>query len=207
MFTIPTLERPKWTVQRQTAIVLRDCSASMYGLKAQEAEAACQELLHSLAIPKNKGAFDVAIVDFSTEATIAAAPTDATTLQLPSMRIRSFTDITKALLAAEQISAALPTDQARPVCVLLSDGAHNGSEDPVCVADRMKARIDIVTVAFGSDADESSLTRIASSAQHFYRCRNGQELRMFFSEIGTTLSVAINTNANVSAALGQMHAE
>lgn len=205
MHTIPTLDRPKWAILRQLAILIRDCSASMSGDKACDSEAASAELVRTLALPYNKDAFDLAIIDFSSRANVVCTVTAATETMVPAMTIESMTDITKALIEAEKVAASAPLDQARPVCVLFSDGAHNGSGDPEAIANRMKSSVDIVTVAFGADADEDLLCRIASSPQHFYRCRSGSELRMFFHEVATTLAVALNTRASATVALGQMH--
>ena len=49
----------------------------------------------------------------------------------------------------------------------------------------------MVTVAFGSDADEAFLREIASSPAHAYRCRDGRELRKFFAAVGATLTHSI----------------
>lgn len=207
MHRIPTLERPRWTARRQLAIILRDCSGSMNGQKARDAQAACEELVKALAGPRNKGAFDVAIIDFSDDAKVVCSPTPADTIRIPGLNVDSMTDITKAAQAAEKVILGVSEDQARPVVVLLSDGAHNGSGDPVATAENVKLHADIVSVAFGDDADEQMLTKIASSPQHFYRCQSGQELRSFFNEVGTTMSVAMHSRNNATSALAQMQVE
>ncbi|MBL8820129.1 MAG: VWA domain-containing protein [Planctomyces sp.] len=188
---IPVRTRKAWQMLRQTGILVRDCSASMSGQKKLDAEAACADLLHILSTCANNSAFDLAVVDFSGHAAIVNAIQPVTAVKLPPMQIDSSTDIAAGLLATESLLSQFGNDQIRPVILLFTDGCHNGTEDPRYVAERLKSRATIVTVAFGDDADESLLQELAMSPQHSYRCSDGYSLRCFFAEFGTTMSESI----------------
>jgi hypothetical protein len=92
----------------------------------------------------------------------------------------------------------------RPVVLCYSDGGHNTGAHPRAVADQIKQIADLVTIAFGSDADEALLTELASSSQHFYRCNNGKELRCFLAAVGATISGTLSAGVNATNALSQM---
>jgi len=204
---IPTLSRPKWNVRRQTAIQLRDTSPSMDCQKAIDAEAASRDLVKELGRPRNKGTFDVAVIDFNCDPHLVLDVTAAeqALAKMPPMQCDGSTDIKKAIEKAETIVQRLPLqDQARPIVLLLSDGAHNGDGDPVMAADRLKAFADIVTIAFGDDADEEMLRHVATSNQHYYHCTDGADLRFFFQEVGTTLSIAMQTQEDPALLLGNI---
>ncbi|MCL4808609.1 MAG: hypothetical protein KJ062_12610, partial [Thermoanaerobaculia bacterium] len=66
----------------------------------------------------------------------------------------------------------------------------------------LKAVADVVTVAFGSDADETFLREIASSPAHAYRCRDGRELRKFFAAVGATLTRSVAAGVPAAGPLG-----
>lgn len=113
------------------------------------------------------------------------------------------TNIAAALrLAAEQNELLLsqPLERRvrlRSVVLLLSDGEHNATEAVEPVAERLKKDADLVTVAFGDSADEKLLKEIASSEQHFFRCKDGRELRMFLAQVGKTLpNISYNFSRN-----------
>jgi len=63
---------------------------------------------------------------------------------------------------------------------------------------------DLVTVAFGAEADERLLRDLATSSQHFYRCRKGRELRTFLAAVGATLSGTLTQGVNATQALGEI---
>ena len=74
------LRRFDWLVQAvvQLVIFLRDASTSMTGAKARKAQAALEAAVAELALPQNRGAFIVGIVDFSdsARATLKLVATD-----------------------------------------------------------------------------------------------------------------------------------
>jgi len=205
------LTRPGWTKQQkvQIALLARDASSSMAGEKARDAEAASSGLVAALAAPENRDAFSVGVIDFASDVRIAAPITKARDLvnAMPALGASGHTNITGALVEAKRLLGAnaamagggLPS--VRPVVLLFSDGQHNVGDTPHAAAAALKAEADVVTVAFGSDADETLLIAIATSPNHFYRCRDGKELRKFFAAVGGTLSRSLANGVNAGAAL------
>ncbi len=192
-------------MSRQTAIILRDASASMRGDKAQAAESACSMLVAQLAATENNGSFFLGVIDFSDQAVLKSPVVPAEQLRVPALELGSTTNVTAALELAESLLRGISQDELRPVVVLLSDGCHNGLAPPYAVAERIKLIADIVTVAFGADADDATLQAISSSAQHAYKCNDGGALRGFFSEVGTTLSSSLRMGMNSTRMLGQLN--
>lgn len=205
------LSRPGWTMEQvvQSAVIGRDRSSSMLGDKARDADAAAKGLVEALAAPENRGAFSVGVIDFASDVRIAMPLTKATDLvkAIPPLAPSGWTNITGALVEAKKMLDAQITmtgcgiRSARPVVILFSDGHHTVGEVPHAAAAALKADADVVTVAFGSDADEALLTAIATSPSHFYRCRDGKELRKFFAAVGGALSRSIARGGNAGAAL------
>lgn len=186
---------------RQHTILALDASRSMAGIKASSADAAARDLIAELAMPENKDGFELTVIDFGETASVAVATTLVTELQgslKPLVADQSRTNIAAALrLAAEQneLLLAQPLERRvrlRSVVLLLSDGEHNAKEAVEPVAERLKKDADLVTVAFGDSADEKLLKEIASSEQHFFRCKDGRELRMFLAQVGKTLSLTMS---------------
>jgi hypothetical protein len=88
--------------------------------------------------------------------------------------------------------------------MLYSDGGHNTGPHPRTIGAQLKAIADVVTIAFGSDADEALLLELATSPQHFYRCRSGKELRCFLAAVGATISGTLSAGVNATNALSQI---
>lgn len=210
------VRRPNFLTSRSAQFVAlaRDASPSMSGQKADDATRACSELVEELAKPENKDGFTVAVVDFADDAGIANAPTRAAELSSRIVPIDtgrgSGTNISdalavcRALLDEAQRNADRGRLQLRPVALLFSDGQPNVGGDPRIAADDLKKVADVVTVAFGADADEQMLRALATSPQHFYRCRNGHELRAFLASVGKTLTATMSQGKNATVALAQM---
>ncbi len=184
----------------------------MSGPKQREANSATLSLIHELALPVNRGAFYVAVIDFSDDARWAHLMCPATELdgRVTPMDVGGNTNITAALsLALQGVKQQAVNDQdsgpLRPVALTLSDGAHNTGPSPEGVAEQLKAFVDHVTVGFGRDADEEMLKTLATSPQHFYRIRDsGAELRRFLSAVGKTLTQTLAQHTNATAALTQL---
>ena len=92
----------------------------------------------------------------------------------------------------------------RPVIVAFSDGQTCGKDETRLIATKLKNSADLVTVAFGADADEAFLREIATSPQHFYRCSDGKSLRAFFAAVGATMCVSLQRGQNATIALSQV---
>jgi len=208
------LRRPTWICSgaKQVCILARDASGSMTGEKARDAEDASRDLVTELASPDNKDGFRCAVVDFSSDAQTGQTIEDASTLSghMPSLSVSGDTNITSALERAVNLldeaerASGQTVTYLRPVVILFSDGCHNTGPDPRDVGNSLKQKADLVTVAFGTDADESMLLDLATSPQHFYRCRNGRDLRQFLAAVGKTMTRTLAAKTNATLALAQI---
>ncbi len=209
------IKRPAWICGnvKQAAIQVRDCSGSMTGEKAKEAAAASMDLNTELADPANKDGFLVALIDFDSSAEIVQDLTPATKLAgqdipLDIGRFGGSTNITSGLEKALDIVNRVensPEEHLKTVVIIFTDGDHNTGPSPEQVAEQLKKKADIVAIAFGSDADEGLLKRLASTPQHFYRCKSGgKELRAFFAAVGATMTATRTRGQNATEALRQI---
>ena len=206
------LRRPNWICRnvKQNVVFVRDKSGSMDGQKAKDASAASLDLVAELAEPANKDGFYVGVVDFGRGSTIIHNLDKATTL---NGRVSSLfandgsTNITAGL--EDALSVLEKAEQhnqegvsfLRPVVIVFTDGCHNEGPGPQSVANRLKGVADLVTVAFGSDADETLMRSLATSPQHFYRCSTGRELRSFLAAVGATMTATMAAGTNATQAL------
>ena len=210
------VRRPDWICSNayQEVILVRDASPSMDGQKASDASAASQDLVVELAEPGNKDGFRVAIVNFSGDAEVVHDMAKATALKGGVKTLTADngggTNITAGLDAAFELIkkgegiAAPGVFRLRPVVLLFSDGQHNTGPAPAAAAARLKCLADIVTVGYGSDADELELKALATSEQHYYRCVSGKDLRRFLAAVGATLTATMSARVNATMSLGQM---
>jgi uncharacterized protein YegL len=182
----------------------------MSGQKAMDASAASLDLVSELAQPSNKDGFNVAVVDFATSSHVANRLEKATALAgkiAPLSAGGDSTNITDGLQTALDILEEAETNPQegvtylRPVVICFTDGRHNTGPHPHDVANRLKQKADLVTVAFGTDADESLLRQLALTPQHFYRCANGRELRSFLAAVGKTMTASMAAGTNATKAL------
>lgn len=208
------LRRPDWICRntKQNVIFVRDKSGSMTGQKAEDASCAGLDLVAELAQPANKDGFNVAVVDFASRANIIHNLERATVLNgkvdpLSISFSATGTNITAGLEEAFSIleTAARQNQEnvihLRPVVITFTDGCHNEGPDPQNAADRLKRIADLVTVAFGADADETLMRSLASTPQHFYRCTTGRELRKFLAAVGATMTATMAAGTNATQAL------
>lgn len=202
------LVRPISLQRQQLAVLVRDASSSMAGEKARAADGALRALATELANPGNRGAFTIAVIDFSSSAKLVHPPEAAETIvpHLIPLSASGMTNVAAALTEAENVVRSAPKQFAstRPVVLLFSDGRPNCGGDARAVAAGLTSIADIVTVAFGSDADEEFLRAIATSPSHFYRCRDGRDLRKFFTAVGATLSQSIASGVPAAGPLGTL---
>lgn len=195
--------RPKWinSLVKQQSFVLCDASGSMAGQKANDAQRAREEFVAELAQPGNRDGFQVAMIDFHREARLIHELTPATELtgKIAPLTPNGGTNITTAIELAIPLASRVPDDGTflRPVTILFSDGGHNIGPPPDKAAAELKKFSDLATVAFGSNADEELLRRLATAPQFFHRCQTGAELRAFMAHVGQTIvrSTVIGQNA------------
>lgn len=176
------VRRPHWICSnvKQHVFGVRDKSPSMRGQKGKDASAASLDFVHELAQPANKDGFNVAMIDFAGSVQLVHNLTKATELDgkvtpLSPGLLNGGTNITAGLQIALDLLEAAENNQQegvmylRPVVICFTDGCHNTGPHPREVANQLKQKADLVTVAFGSDADEALLRELASTPQHFYR--------------------------------------
>jgi uncharacterized protein YegL len=199
---------------KQECMILRDTSGSMQEEgKARDASRACDELISELAVEANKDAFHVGIIDFNDGAKVAHPFTKATLLdgKVAPISAGGETNITAALEFAKSQFEMGRSPQPEgvsfvlPVTLLMSDGCHNVGVGPTAAAEALRQQSLLVTVAFGSDADEDLLRAIATTPQHFYRCQNGRALRDFCAVFGKTLTWSIRAGINATAPLASLN--
>lgn len=210
------VKRPNWICRnvRQNIVLVRDASGSMSGDKEEAASKASLNLVEELARTENKDGFSIAMVDFSETAEVVSELEKATVLvkALKPITTRGSTNVTAGLESALCILNRAEKDQVqhegiaylRPVVLVFSDGQHNEGPNPIDLAAKLKKTADIVAIAFGGDADEDMLKEIASSAQHFFRCSEGRELRVFLAAVGETISRTLAAGQDATQALGEM---
>ncbi len=178
---------------------------------------AVSEFIKTLAEPYNKDGFYNGVIHFSETAQITEPPIKASHLakMLLTRDLKTThgcnTNITSGLESAYQVIEQFETippetdvDYLKPVILLYTDGQHNTGPKPGTIAAELKQYATIVTIAFGSDADENLLKSIASSPQHFCRCKSGQELRSFLETVGDTLSQTRAQGKNAKAQLAKI---
>ena len=208
------LRRPNWINSKvnQNVVLVRDKSLSMKGQKATDASDASLDLIEELAQPSNKDGFNIAIVDFSGNSKVIHQLEKATVLsgKVTPLSVGFFgdgTNITSGLEDALTILDKILNQEKegisylRPVVILFTDGCHNVGPPPYEVANQLKQKADLVTVAFGDDADEPFMRDLASTSQHFYRCSSGRELRSFLAAVGKTMTSTMAAGTNATQAL------
>lgn len=195
---------------KQLVIIIVDKSPSMDGEKARQAQAACNELVAELGQPVNKNGFIVLVIYFDHCAVVAHSWTEASALagNIRNLNIGSATNMRDAMeLALRELSTYkgdVKMTYLKPVALFLTDGCFNIGGHPGSAADALKAKADLVTVAYGSDADEPLLRQLANSSQHFYRVNNGAELRYFMAQVYDTLSIGMVRKQDATIPLGMM---
>lgn len=182
---------------KQEVAIIIDSSPSMDGEKARHAQAACNELVSELGQPINKNGFIVMVIHFNNRASVVHTWTSATELagRIGDLDIDSSTNMAAAL---ELASCELDNHKRdagitylKPVVLFLTDGCFNVGGHPGAAGNELKAKADLVTVAFGTDADEDLLRELATTPQHFYRVNNGSELRNFMAQVGDTMTIGM----------------
>jgi len=187
----------------------------MRGNKATDASQASFGLARELDAPSNKNGFIISVTDFSgtakTKHQLVPSHELAQKLKPISIPLLAFgTNITAGLEQAESLCRQTPADAQdgtqwlRPVVVLFSDGCHNTGPGPKPVAASLRKFADVVTVAYGDDADIELLRSLATSPQHFYKCKDGSDLRQFFAAVGSTMTASLAAGINATEALGQI---
>ncbi len=182
---------------KQLVIPVIDISGSMSGHKAAEAAKAVQSFGNVLADPVNKNGFILAVIHFNGSAKLVVAPELATTVVMPNLTTGGGTNFDSALILANKVVMDFASrdnpegwDFRRPHIIWMSDG-HSPVADKNIAAIHEVA--DVTAIAYGADADEQTLSRIASDQTVHVIGTNGGELRSFLAKVGETLSQKLMT--------------
>lgn len=177
---------------KQHVVLVRDNSSSMRGHKIDELNLASSALVTELADPENKDGFICSIVDFSSDASCSVFAEPATSLRAPLAKASGGTNFERALTeAADTVEAFKGKPNAegwtflRPQVLFLSDGQSQASTGSITALQEIA---NVTAIAYGSDADTSMLSRIASDGQVHIVGADGDELRKFLAQVGQTLS-------------------
>ncbi len=180
---------------KQHVLLVRDNSGSMSGNKIDELNLASSGLIHELASPENKDGFLISVIEFSSGSCREMFAQSAITATMPLAQAEGGTNFDSALLETistiEELKAQPNPDgwrYLRPQVLFLSDGQSSVSDKNI--AD-IQEFADVTAIAYGSDANTDTLSRIASDGQIHIIGTNGGELRKFLAEVGRTLSQSL----------------
>ena len=177
---------------KQDIIGICDVSSSMSGDKIAELNLACADLFAVLADPVNKNGFRVRLIHFNDQAHVALPATLATKAVLPDAVASGFTDFDLPIeLAVRELEASkqAPNPEGwsymRPQVLFLSDGQASVQDHNIR---QLQELADVMAIAYGDDANEDTLAKIASDGKVHRIGTDGASLRAFFANVGHTLS-------------------
>ena len=181
---------------KQHIYLARDRSSSMAGDKMAELNMATQALSAELAIPDNKDGFLVSVIDFNGGSDWVAQDISAVGAQVPDASASGGTNfdsplikIGDALEAAQNAPNPHGWSYLRPFVLFLSDGQAGVSDANI---ERVQELATVMAIAYGDDADQATLARIASDGQVHSIGTDGASLRAFFAQVGQTLSQGLS---------------
>ena len=176
---------------KQHVLFLLDHSSSMAGEKIQELEMAMGSILLQLADPSNKGGFLVTIVPFNHGSHVLCAAEAATSVPTLNLTASGGTNFDSPILTAiAEIDAfkARPNPDGwqylQPQVLFLSDGQARVTDRNI---QDLQERANVTAVAYGADANQDTLSRIASDGQVHVVGTNGGALRDFLAAVGATM--------------------
>ena len=176
---------------KQHVVFLLDESSSMAGYKIQELEMAMGAILLQLADPSNKDGFRVTIIPFSHGSRVHCSAEPATSVPALNLNASGGTNFDSAILKGIQ---AIQDFKAQPnpggwhflqsQALILSDGQSQVADKNI---QDLQELANVTAVAYGADADEATLSRIASDGQVHVVGDNGGALRDFLAAVGATM--------------------
>lgn len=184
---------------KQHILLLLDSSSSMAYLdKIDELNAAVPDFIAELANPANKGGFKVSIIEFDNSANLICSAEQAETLSAPVLQASNGTNFDAPInMAVKEIETFLNQPNLegwhylKPHVIFMSDGQAHVSDKNI---NRLHELADITAVAYGSDADETTLSRIASNGQVHIVGTDGSQLRSFLAKVGRTMTETMAQN-------------
>lgn len=182
---------------KQHVVLARNHSSSMHGNKIDELNLASVALAQILADPENKDGFLISIVDFNHTADRPCFAQSAVGFSIPAANSSGGTcfdsAVAKCIQTIDEFNA-LPNPDGwkylRPQVLFLSDGQSHISDQNI---QDLQEIANVTTIAYGSDANTQTLSRIASDGQVHIVGTEGGELRKFLADVGQTLSQDLAT--------------
>ena len=176
----------------QHVIFAADTSSSMSGHKIGELNIGLSALFDKLSAPQNKDGFRGSLIQFNSRAKRLAFAESFLTLMAPTLTVGGGTNFDKALTetikTVREFADRPNTDgwqYMRPQVLFLSDGHSAVSSQNIQL---LQEYADVTAIAYGADANSSTLSKIASDGRVHVIGTNGGELRKFLADVGQTLS-------------------
>lgn len=176
---------------KQHVLFLLDHSSSMSGQKIQELEMAMGSILLQLADPANKDGFLVTIIPFNHGSAAHCRVEPATSVPALNLAASGGTNfdspILKAIQEIDDFKARPNPDgwhYLRPQVLFLSDGQAGVADKKI---QDLQERANVTAVAYGADANQGTLARIASDGHVHVVGTDGGALRDFLAAVGATM--------------------
>lgn len=185
----------------QLGILVLDGSGSMNdpdaygrGTKAEAVGRAVRELVGRLQKSSRKQDFWLALIVFDNNIAVRLQPTPVVDVDVSSLKTNPYLGGTTAIgdalyTAGEMANEFLSKESDLPrsvIIMLMSDGQNNAGRDPISVAEDIKKKwkrdkLNIVSVAYGKDADKETLKAIVTDKERdFCETDQSEKLRDFF---------------------------
>ncbi|SUZ33812.1 hypothetical protein ROE7235_03587 [Roseibaca ekhonensis] len=176
---------------KQHFVCCVDYSTSMTGDKLRELLMGLDGLYLQLADPSNKDGFYNTIIPFNNSSYVHCSVVAASAippLNLVASGGTNFDSPLKKAIAEIQAQKAAPNPGGwhwlQPVVLFLSDGQSRVTDKNI---EDLHEIANVVAVAYGDDADQATLARIASDGQVHAVGADSGALRAFLSVVGKTL--------------------
>lgn len=164
----------------------------MTGDKILELNLASHALLAELADPVNKDGFLLSVIDFNHLASSVISVEPASTLVLPDAIAGGSTNFDSPLnMAIDEIkkfkARANPEGWhfLKPHALILTDGWATVTDSNI---QELQELADVTSIAYGADADQATMSRIASDGQVHIVGTQGGDLRDFLAQVGKTMT-------------------
>ena len=176
---------------KQHCYFLLDGSSSMAGGKIMELDMAIASLLPPLADPANKDGFRVTIIPFNHSSYVHCSGLPAASVPALNLAASGGTNFDSPVLKAiHEIkghkSAPNPDgwQYLHSQVFILSDGQGPIADKNI---QELHELANVTAIAYGADADQATLSRIASDGQVHVVGTDGGALRDFLAHVGATM--------------------
>lgn len=176
---------------KQHVVFMLDKSSSMSGSKITELDMAMTALIAQLADPSNKDGFRVTIIPFNHSSQVECQAVPASSippLNLVASGSTNFNAPIKDAIAELDTFKAQPNPDGwqylQPIVLMLSDGQAPVTDQNI---QDLQERANVISVAYGADANQQTLSKIASDGQVHVVGTDGGALRDFLAVVGATM--------------------